>query len=54
MLVTLPFLLLLLDVWPLQRLDGRAGATPDAGPGDRSPLVLEKLPLLLSSRARLR
>lgn len=41
MLVTLPFLLLLLDLWPLERLDrSRAGA-----------LVVEKLPYLALSAA---
>jgi tetratricopeptide (TPR) repeat protein len=49
MLVTLPFALLLLDLWPLQRIRG-LGA-PEAGPlaMPRLPLarlVLEKLPLL--------
>lgn len=41
MLVTLPFLLLLLDYWPLQRLVNRPPVA----------LVLEKLPLLLLSIA---
>jgi tetratricopeptide (TPR) repeat protein len=47
MLVTFPFLLLLLDYWPLRRL------APGTGPGDNperptiSRLLLEKLPLLL-------
>jgi Tfp pilus assembly protein PilF len=45
MLVTLPFTLLLLDVWPLGRLDFRRGA---AGLGR---LVLEKVPLLVLSAA---
>jgi len=47
MLVTLPFVLLLLDYWPLNRL-----ASPEAGgPGSRFPawlgLILEKIPFLL-------
>jgi Flp pilus assembly protein TadD len=48
MLVTLPFVFLLLDVWPLDRL--RRGASP---PGAREPLglVAEKLPLLALSAA---
>ena len=55
MLVTLPFLLLLLDVWPFERIDrevllrvGRGGGSRawlrDSGVG---PLVLEKWPLFL-------
>jgi len=52
-LVTLPFLLLLLDVWPLGRL--RRSVVPDAGaPSGRAPvrpalplrLLAEKIPLL--------
>jgi Flp pilus assembly protein TadD len=41
MLVTLPLVLLLLDYWPLQRME----------PGKHSGLVLEKLPLLALSAA---
>jgi tetratricopeptide (TPR) repeat protein len=41
MLVTLPFVLLLLDYWPLQRVE----------PGKLSGLVMEKLPLLALSAA---
>lgn len=46
MLVTVPFVLLLLDIWPL----GRTPLTPPAGPGlSRTPswgvLVAEKLPI---------
>jgi tetratricopeptide (TPR) repeat protein len=55
-LVTLPFLLLLLDVWPLGRLPlGRAGegaSAPEparAGRTVAARLVLEKLPLLALS-----
>jgi len=50
MLVTLPFLLLLLDYWPLGRSRGRGtGATsPDAS---WSRLVLEKAPLILLAAA---
>lgn len=62
MLVTLPFVLLLLDYWPLGRLPRRAGrgsplvqgAAPDPVPGGfRAPLalVLEKLPLFLIAAA---
>jgi hypothetical protein len=62
MLVTAPFVLLLLDVWPLQRLQPGKGAAPgDAGritgedQGDRGSnalwLVAEKLPLLALAAA---
>jgi len=47
MLVTLPFVLLLLDWWPLERI--RFGSTPDADPAFRQRslrLLVEKLPLL--------
>ncbi len=44
MLVTVPFVLCLLDLWPLKRL----GGSPAAAPSVRR-LVLEKLPLLLLS-----
>ena len=44
MLVTLPFLLLLLDYWPLGRLEPRA-------PGTIRRLVLEKLPFLTLAAA---
>jgi tetratricopeptide (TPR) repeat protein len=52
MLVTLPFVLLLLDYWPLSRI--RGSSTPSAFTPARAPLgklVLEKLPLLLLSIA---
>jgi protein O-mannosyl-transferase len=55
MWVTLPFLLLLVDIWPLQRLD-RNPVSPDPDP-PHSPkvgpgrLVLEKVPLLALSVA---
>lgn len=50
MLVTLPFVLLLLDAWPLGRFDAH-GPRPETGRRRlvrflRSPPVLEKLPLL--------
>lgn len=41
MLVTLPFVLLLLDIWPLGRL------RPGAGDGFKKRLIVEKIPLLL-------
>ena len=55
MWVTLPFLLLLLDVWPLQRWSATPiprDAGPPASPGHGlGRLVLEKLPLLALSAA---
>src|SRR2546423_4997641 len=45
MLVTLPFLLLLLDFWPLQRHGGRFGTFIEPG------LLLEKVPFLVLSGA---
>jgi tetratricopeptide (TPR) repeat protein len=52
MLVTLPFVLLLLDYWPLGRLSlkgpGLAAASPKPGPGDTlQRLLWEKSPLLV-------
>jgi len=51
MLVTLPFVLLLLDYWPLQRM--RLGLSQDTNPQSKGvvPLVLEKIPLILLSAA---
>ena len=55
MWVTAPFLLLLLDLWPLQRLEGSSVAADDRCPplpGQSSwRLVTEKLPLLALSAA---
>ncbi len=58
MLVTVPFLLLLLDYWPLDRFRHAAAASPEAGLGPwfgRLPvgwrLVVEKAPLLALSAA---
>jgi len=53
MVITLPFVLLLLDYWPLGRIEGwtqpsETFAVPQAPPGR---LVLEKLPLLALSAA---
>ena len=45
MVVTLPFVLLLLDVWPLQRLDWHSART------SLRPLLLEKAPLFALSAA---
>lgn len=49
MVITLPFVLLLLDYWPLARLQGNpAGSLPQA---QLSKLIVEKLPLLALSAA---
>jgi len=45
MLVTLPFVLLLLDAWPLRRLRGAAASAPGALP--LSTLVREKIPFFV-------
>jgi len=50
-LVTFPFVLLLLDYWPLRRTTGRRGNVP---PGDASSiswksLTIEKIPMLICS-----
>ena len=53
MLVTAPFVLLLLDYWPLQRIQGWT-APPSVLPVQQAPagrLFLEKLPLLLLAGA---
>ncbi|MAT15517.1 MAG: hypothetical protein CMJ46_09650 [Planctomyces sp.] len=54
MFVTLPFLLLLLDIWPLQRWALFSSATPEEKTAQITPvpfsrLVLEKVPLLALS-----
>ncbi len=56
MLVTLPFVLLLLDYWPLNRFNRPALAADGAGPVDRPGhfsvplrLIIEKIPLLALS-----
>jgi protein O-mannosyl-transferase len=46
MLVTLPFVFLLLDVWPLQRLN-----TEQIQPSSFKPLITEKIPFLLLTAA---
>ncbi|MGD0413491.1 MAG: tetratricopeptide repeat protein, partial [Verrucomicrobiota bacterium] len=58
MLVTLPFVLLLLDYWPLNRFTRPAPAAGGAGPVDRPGnffvpprLIVEKIPLLALSVA---
>jgi len=51
MLVTLPVVLLLMDVWPLGRLRRPGASAADAAASGRSPghLIVEKLPLLVLS-----
>jgi len=53
MLVTLPFLLLLLDVWPLRRWDAplpfRSGVARTGPPWHAAARILEKLPLFALS-----
>ena len=53
MLVTLPFILLLLDYWPLQRLSGRDRSGAGHDQEDRrklmTRLIMEKVPLILIS-----
>src|SRR5262245_13554720 len=49
MLVTLPFVMLLLDLWPLRRLDLARGWS--AAMRTAIPLVLEKVPLVVISAA---
>ncbi len=49
MLVTLPLLLLLLDVWPLRRVELSWRSRDEAGRPSRSRLLIEKVPLLLTS-----
>jgi tetratricopeptide (TPR) repeat protein len=55
MVVTLPFVLLLLDYWPLQRIQGWGQLRPEAPlPIAKAPfprLILEKLPLLALAAA---
>ncbi len=51
MLVTLPFVLLLLDFWPLQRLQG-AGSMEQAARSESQNTDLEREPLCASKRKR--
>jgi len=51
MVITLPFILLLLDYWPLQRVEKAADANGTHGTRPWSWLLGEKIPLLLLSAA---
>ena len=51
MLVTLPFVLLLLDFWPLHRMRSDDAIADDVGTAPMSRLVLEKIPLFLLAAA---
>jgi len=53
MVITLPFVLLLLDYWPLQRMDSWTGSRAPWTASRKPPLmlVLEKVPLLVLSVA---
>ncbi len=51
MVITLPFVLLLLDYWPLGRIQGSPPVTPRISPVPLSKLVIEKLPLFALSLA---
>lgn len=51
MVITLPFVLLLLDYWPLGRIRGVPAGTPPIAQAPLSGLLVEKLPLLLLSAA---
>lgn len=51
MVITLPFVLLLLDYWPLGRIRGGPASTPPIAQAPLSRLLVEKLPLLVLSAA---
>lgn len=51
MLVTLPFVLLLLDVWPLERLRSQSSEVSSPQRLGWSQLVIEKLPMLIFAGA---
>ena len=51
MVITLPFVLLLLDYWPLGRIRGVPAGTPPIAQAPLSRLLVEKLPLLVLSAA---
>lgn len=52
MVITLPFVLLLMDYWPLQRISGGTQKSPTPGTHPATPwsrLIVEKIPLALMS-----
>ena len=49
MIITFPFVLLLLDYWPLGRIQGSPVGTPPIAQAPLSKLIVEKLPLLALS-----
>jgi protein O-mannosyl-transferase len=51
MVITLPLVLLLLDYWPLGRIQGASAGTPPIPQAPLSRLLVEKLPLLALSAA---
>jgi protein O-mannosyl-transferase len=51
MVITLPFVLLLLDYWPLGRIQGFPAGVPPIPQAPFSRLLVEKLPLLVLSAA---
>ena len=51
MVITLPFVLLLLDCWPLGRIQGFPAGGPSVPQAPLSRLLVEKLPLLVLSAA---
>jgi protein O-mannosyl-transferase len=51
MVVTLPFVLLLLDYWPLGRIEGSPAGVRPIPQAPLSRLIIEKLPLLVISAA---
>jgi len=51
MVITLPFVLLLLDYWPLGRIQGFPAGVPSVPQAPLSRLLVEKLPLLVLSAA---
>jgi protein O-mannosyl-transferase len=51
MVITLPFVLLLLDYWPLGRIQGFPAGVPSVPQAPLSRLLVEKLPLLVFSAA---
>jgi protein O-mannosyl-transferase len=51
MVITLPFVLVLMDYWPLNRIQGNPSGTPPNPQAPLSKLLLEKIPLLALAAA---